>query len=219
VTRGARVATLAACLVAACAHRAAGPADTLAAFGAAIERGDVAAAYALTSAEYRARVPLPAFKLQLEEGGASTYETARSLRDGRLAGPPRAEVDVASGETLTLVQQDGAWRVDGHPLEPWSQRTPRAALRTFVRAVEARRYDVVLRLVPTRHRSGVTVETLRLFWEGASAAQNAQLVARLRAALEAPIVEVGDEAAMPYGERGEARLVREDGLWKIEDPD
>jgi len=33
------------------------------------------------------------------------------------------------------------------------------------------------------------------------------------------IVEVGDEARMPYGTDAEARLVREDGAWKIEDPD
>jgi hypothetical protein len=206
-------------LVAGCAHGATGPAETAAAFGAALERGDVAAAYALLSADTRARLPLAAFKLQVEEGGASTRQAARALREGKRPAPARAEVGVPEGEPLALVEEDGAWRVDGHSFEPWSQRSPRAALRTFVRAIESRRYDVVLRLVPTRHGATVTVETLRLFWEGAAAAENAQLVARLRAALGAPIVEVGDEAHMPYGERAEARLVREDGLWKIETPD
>ncbi len=202
-----------------CAHQATGPAEAAAAFGAALERGDVAAAYALLSAETRARMPLAGFKLQLEEGGAFTRQEARALREGKLPAAPRATLELPEGETLTLVQEDGAWRVDGHPLEPWGQRSPRAALRTFVRAVESRRYDVVLGLVPTRHRATVTLETLRLFWEGASAAENAQVVGRLKAALGAPLIELGDEARMPYGERAEARLVREDGLWKIETPD
>ena len=60
---------------------------------------------------------------------------------------------------------------------------------------------------------------LRDFWEGEHKAENAERLARLRAALGAPIVEVGDEARMPYGADAEARLVREDGDWKIEDPD
>ncbi|HVZ74216.1 MAG TPA: hypothetical protein VHJ20_17675 [Polyangia bacterium] len=199
-----------------CASRGAGPSATAAAFGAAVERGDAAAAYALTSADYRARVPLATFAAELQDGGAAMRDAGRALREGR--SPPRAEVDLGHGEALGLVEEGGAWRVDG-PLEPWSQRTPRAALRTFVRALEAKRYDVVLRLVPARARPGVTVESLRLYWEGPSAADNAQLVSRLRAALGSPIVEEGAAARMPYGERDEARLVREDGLWKIEDPD
>jgi hypothetical protein len=32
-------------------------------------------------------------------------------------------------------------------------------------------------------------------------------------------VETGDEARMPYGERAEVVFVKEDGRWKIEDPD
>ncbi|MDB4982882.1 MAG: hypothetical protein JWM82_3634 [Myxococcales bacterium] len=201
-----------------CAHQA-GPAEAAATFGAALERGDVAGAYALLSADTRARLPLAVFKLQLDEGGASTRQAARALRDGKLSAPPRAALELPDGDTLTLIQENGAWRVDGHPLEAWGQRSPRAALRTFVRAVESRRYDVVLRLVPMRHRATVTVETLRLFWEGGAAAENARVVGRLKAALSAPIVELGDEARMPYAERAEARLVREDGLWKIETPD
>ena len=46
-----------------------------------------------------------------------------------------------------------------------------------------------------------------------------QLLARLRTAVRAPIVETGDEAHLPYAERAEVHFVREDGLWKIENPD
>jgi hypothetical protein len=220
VTSPARLAGVAALLAAlGCARRAAGPSDTLAAFGAALERGDVAAAYALTSDDFRARTPLAAFKAEVEEGGAATRDAARALRERKPASAPRAQVEVAPGEVLALVEERGAWRVDGHPFEAWGQRTPRAALRTFVRAIEAHRYDVVLRLVPARQRVAVTADALRLYWEGAGSGERLEGLRQLKAALGAPIAESGDEARMPYGDRAEARLVREDGLWKIEDPD
>jgi hypothetical protein len=206
--------------LAACAHPAAGPPATLSALGAALERKDWAAAYALTSADFRARVPLTAFRAELEDGGQATPVLARRLRaEGDRPGP-RVTVDLAPGEPVRLVEEGGRWLVDDPGLfEAWSQKTPRAALRSFVRALEERRYDVVLRLCPTGRRAGLSVEGLRAFWEGEHKAENAALLARLREGLAGPIEEIGDEARLPYGTASEARLVREDGAWKIEDPD
>jgi hypothetical protein len=207
--------------VAGCAHRAEAPADALAAFGAAVERKDYAAAYALTSAELQKRVPFEAFRAQLEAGGDDAQAFGQKLREQAAQAPLRAEVDVDLGEKLPLVFEGGRWRVDGQPFDVWSQKTPRAALRSFVRALSRRRYDVALRLVPSRYRAGLSAEKLRDYWEGDRKAENTKLLERLRAAVAAgtPIVEVGDEAHMPYGERYEVRFVREDGAWKIEDPD
>ncbi len=205
--------------LAGCATHGARPADTLATFGAALERKDFDAAYALTSAAYRARVPLAAFRAALEEGGADTQALGRELRTDAARKPARVELEVEAGRTVTLVEEGGAWRVDGPSVEPWSQRTPRAALRSFVRALALGRYDVVLRLAPTERRAGLSVEGLRTYWEGDRKADNAQLLARLRGALGAPIVETGEEARLPYGERAELHFTREDGLWKIEDLD
>jgi hypothetical protein len=205
--------------LAGCAAKAAGPGDTLAAFGAALERKDFDAAYALTSNAYRARVPLAAFRASLDEGGADTQALGRELRTEVAQRPARVEVEVEPGRAVGLVEEGGGWRVDGPSIEPWSQRTPRVALRSFVRALELRRYDVVLRLAPTQRRAALTVEGLRAYWEGERKADNDQLLAQLRAALGAPIVETGEEARMPYGERAEVHFTREDGLWKIEDLD
>jgi hypothetical protein len=219
----ARALSVAACAAAllACAHRSEAPGDTLAAFGAAVESKDYQAAYGLTSAEFRKRVPFDAFRAELETGGADAQALGRRLRENAARAPLHVEVDVDLGEKLPLVYEGGRWRVDGQPFELWSQRTPRAALRTFIRALERRRYDVALRLVPNRYRPGLTVEKLRAYWEGERKAENAALLDRLRAAISAgvPIVEVGDEAHMPYADRFEVRFMREDGAWKIEDPD
>jgi hypothetical protein len=202
----------------ACARQVPGPADTLVTFGAAVERKDYAAAYALTSAEFQARVPLAAFRTNLEADGAEAQALGRQLRTDAARRPARAELELDLGQSVTLVEQGGAWRVDAAPFEPWGQQTPRAALRSFIRALEQRRYDIVLRLCPNRHRAGLSIQALRDYWEGPQKDDNAQLVARLRAAVRAPIVESGDEANMPYAERAEVHFVREDGAWKIEDP-
>jgi len=204
-----------------CAHRSDAPGDTLAAFGAAVERKDYEAAYALTSSDFRKHVPLATFRAELEAGGADAQALGRRLRETAGRAPLRVEADVELGEKVPLVYDDGRWRVDGQPFELWSQKTPRAALRSFIRALDRRRYDVALRLVPNRYRPALTVEKLREYWEGERKADNAQLLVRLRAAVSAgaTIVEVGDEAHMPYGEKYEVRFVREDGAWKIEDPD
>jgi hypothetical protein len=224
--RGARSPTLALVLalglgaIDACARSGAGPTATLSALGAALDRKDYDAAYALTSADFRARVPLAAFRAELEEAGADTAALAHRLRAAGERSGPEVTVELAPGEPMTLVEEGGRWlAADPATFEPWSQTTPRAALRSFVRALEQRRYDVVLRLCPTARRGELSVAALRDYWEGEHKAENAQLVARLRAALGAPIVETGDEAHMPYGAGAEARLVREDGAWKIEDPD
>ena len=43
-------------------------------------------------------------------------------------------VDYGQGERLGLVYENGAWRLGEDPLDLYGQRTPREALRSFVRA-------------------------------------------------------------------------------------
>jgi len=203
-----------------CARATAGPTATLSALGAALERRDYDAAYALTSTDLRARVPLAAFRAALEDGGTDAQALGRRLRAAGAREGAALTMELAPGEPVRLIEEGGRWVVaEPATFEAWSQRTPRAALRSFVRALEQRRYDVVLRLCPIGRRGELTVAALRDDWEGEHKVANAQLLARLRAALEAPIVETGDEARMPYGAGAEARLVREDGAWKIEEID
>ncbi|HEX3697276.1 MAG TPA: hypothetical protein VH374_18020 [Polyangia bacterium] len=204
-------------LVAGCAHPPPGPAASVAAFAAAADRGDYKTAYALTSADYQKRVPVAAFRLELDARAVDGRSLAQRFAP-RTPGLARVTLDLADGETLPLVQEGGTWRLDAPSLEPFPRRTPRAALRSFVRALEQRRYDVLVRFAPGRYRAGLTAEKLRQMWEGEHKADNQKLLAELRANLEAPIVELGDEAHMPYGDHV-VRLVREDGAWTIVDPD
>jgi hypothetical protein len=211
-------AAIVATLAAACAHQPEGPAATLQAFGAALARGDTRGAYALTSADFQKRTPYDAFAAGLGTNAGDTKDLGKRFADQAAHVAPRVDVQLAQGETLSLVLEAGRWRVDGPAPEPWGQRTPRAALRTFVRALTEKRYDIVLRLVPRRHRADLTAEKLRQYWE-AHQDETKAMLSRLQAALAAPIVESGDEAHMPYGPELEMVFVREDGVWRIEDPD
>jgi hypothetical protein len=131
----------------------------------------------------------------------------------------RVEVALPGDERIGLVREGGGWRLEDRPLDPYGQGTPRAALRAFVRAVETRRYDVLMRLAPARFRGALSAPKLRAFWEGEQAAQNRPLLRELRLNLTAPISEEGDEAFMTYGSNRQVRFVREEGTWCIESPE
>jgi hypothetical protein len=203
----------------ACAHRPEEPAATVASFGAALSRGDLRAAYQLTSVEFQRRMPYDAFAAGFAAAGGEPAALGQRLVAEAGTVAPRVAVTLELGEEVPLVLEGGRWRIDGPVYEAWGQATPRAAVRTFVRALDARRYDIVLRLVPDRYRAGLSAEGLRTFWEGAHKDEHQALLARVRAAAQAPVTETGDEARLSVSPDRVVKLVREAGQWKIEDPD
>jgi hypothetical protein len=210
-------------IVAACggATAAQSPEDIVAAYARALRAGRSADAWALMSADYRRRVSQAEFARHLAENPAEAREAADAL--GHPDGPAaqRAELQLADGDSVSLVRDEGDWRIATNLADFYDQSTPRAALRSFVRAMERERYDVVLRFVPDADREGMTEARMRTAFAEEGRDETARLIAALRAALDAPLEEIGDHATLRYGEDGRrvARLRREDGLWKIEDPD
>lgn len=210
-----------ACLsgVAGCAGGGASADTTVREFADAIRDDRPRVAYALLSEDYRQRVPFEDFERYLSDHPEEARDVAALL--SRIDGDPEvsATVRYADGQELTLVQEDGRWRISGNPANLYDQSTPRAAVRSFVRAMERRRYDIVLRFVPNASREGMDEERLRQSFEGEGREEIERLLASLRANLDNPIEEVGDRATMSYGEGAAVQLVLEDGLWKVEDPD
>lgn len=188
-------------------------------FADAIDAGRYRQAYDGLSESYRARVSFEEFRRYLEEHPEDARElsAAMSRRDG--PADITASVEYADGQSLPLVQEDGQWRIAANPVNFYDQSTPRAAVRSFVRAMERRRYDIVLRFIPSADREGMTEERLRDAFEGDSRESIERMLASLRAELDNPIEEVGERATMAYGDGATVQFVREDGAWKIEDPD
>ena len=129
-----------------------------------------------------------------------------------------ATLTAPDGAKLLLVYEGDGWRVDGSALDLYSQESPEAALASFVRAFNNKRYDVLLRFVPESKREGLSAEQLQRAWEGEQKQQVEQLTQALQASLPNVRVEVlGTRATVAYGAGGTVELVHELGAWRIED--
>jgi len=201
------------------ARAADNPDRVLSEYAAALREGRAAEAYELLSDDAKKSIPFESFQRILRENPDEVKDLAASL--DRRAGPPRvtATVTAPSGQSVLLVYEEGGWRVDGSAIDLYSQATPEAAVLAFVRAFESRRYDVLLRFVPDSEREGLDAAALRKAWEeGEQRAELERLTQALKAALPTARFEVlGERATMAYGAGGTVELVREHGVWKLED--
>jgi hypothetical protein len=196
----------------------ASPQEALDAYSRALAEGRAADAYAVLSADAKKDLSFESFQRILRENPEEVKELGQALRSP--ASPPRvtAVVTAPSGESLLLVYEDGAWRVDGSAIDLYGQTSPEAALRSFVRAFRNRRYDVLLRFVPDAEREGLGVEQLKSSWEGEDRAELEALISAVETGLPGAKLEVsGDRATMAFGAGGTVELVRERGIWKVED--
>jgi hypothetical protein len=194
----------------------------IAAYAAALKARDAEAAYALLSAEAKRSLPFEAFKRMLDENPQEVQQIAVAL--SREAEPQEitATITASDGETMKLVYEDGGWRADASAVDLYSQATPRQALQAFIRAFEARRYDVLMRFVPEAELSGLSQEKLKTAWEGDQKMEMGALVAALKSGLPTARVEIlASRATVAYGPDGAASvlLLEEHGLWKIEEFD
>ncbi len=211
-------ACVAAVLVTCCASQPSSPQDTLAAYAAALRAGQSREAYDLLSVEAKKDIPYESFQRIVRENPSELLDIGRAL--AQPAAPPRvtALVRAPNGESLLLVLEDGAWRVEGAAIDLYGQATPDAALHSFVRAFKNRRYDVLLRFVPEAEREGLGAAELKRAWEGEDRTELESLVGAVETSLTSANLEVtGDRATMAFGTGGTVELVREAGLWKVED--
>lgn len=207
---------------AACAgvqHPANDPQSVLTGYARALEEGRAEDAYRLLSDAARRGTSLEAFRRMVTDDPEGVREMGRSLE--RPTGPPvvTATVVSPSGQELNLVLENGRWRIDAQAVDLYAQDTPRHSVQGFIRAVERKRYDVLMNYVPDAHKEGLDAAKLQSAWEGHDKDEIAQVVSALKQALPtATIEEVGERATMTYG-AGTLQLVREHGLWKIENFD
>ena len=201
-------------LLGACHPPVEGPEATLDAYLDALSAGKLDRAYALLSADYQKTHDRAAFERQVTASDAQ--KSAARLKKSAHSMELVAELELPDGDKLPLVREDGQWRFQHDPLDFYPQSTPIEALRSFVRAVENHRYEVALRFVPERYRATLTVDKLRERWEGERRSELLGQLQAARAHLGDPLEVSGDEARLTVGERKQARLVREGGVWKVE---
>jgi hypothetical protein len=195
------------------------PQTVLQSYARALQEGRAEDAYGMLSDDARRGISLEAFKRMLKDDPDEVRDIGRSLE--RPTAPPvvTATVTGPGGQELSLVLEDGKWRVEATAIDLYAQDSPRHAIQGFVRALERKRYDIIMKYVPESHLEGLDAKKLKEAWEGHDKEEMEQVLAALKQALPtAAIEETGERATMPYG-AGTIQLVREHGLWKIEDFD
>lgn len=195
------------------------PETTVIEFAQALDARDYERAYGLMSHDYQTRVSLEQFRQLVEANPEEAMRTSRALTQVHAPAEEQAVVHYGDAEELRLVREGERWVVDTDLTNYYDQSTPRAALETFVRAMERQRYDVVIRLVPNADKEGITLERMTEAWSGDEREQVERMLSNLRASLNNPIEIVGDHATMAYGERLRVQFLREDDVWKVEDPE
>lgn len=207
-------------LSAGCARRStATPRSALDAYAEALKEDRLDDAYALLSEESRAELSFVEFKSIVEKNPkevAALIEKAQSEKEPPLV---TAEFITETGDTLTLIYEKGAWRIDESAVKLYDQSQPRQALTSFVKAYDRKRYDILLGFVPEADlKEGLTADNLKSAWEGEQKLEIERIVEGLRTHLATGELEVlGDRAVMSYGAGGVVELIRENGVWKIED--
>jgi hypothetical protein len=192
------------------------PQSVLQAYARALEQARADDAYGLLSEDARRSLSVEAFRRLVKDDPEAAREFGHSLARPTRVTFATATIKGPSGQELLLVLENRAWRVDISTLEMYTQDTPRHAIAGFVRAVENKRYDIVLRYVPDAHRDGLDEQKLREAWEGEERTELEQVILALKRALSsATIEETGDRATLPYGS-ARLLLVRERGQWKLE---
>jgi hypothetical protein len=195
------------------------PANVVRAFARALSDGKLDVAYGMMSSEYKRRVSLTSWRQTLEANPQELSDTSNHL--SHVVAPARvvASLPAVDGRPLELLLESGQFRLSSEVVEFYDQSTPRAALRSFVNAMRRRRYDVVLRLMPEADKEGVTTESMEQAWGHNARGDVERMLSQLGNHLEDPIESVGNRATLPYADHLRVQFLREDGRWKIEDPE
>lgn len=131
---------------------------------------------------------------------------------------PGATLFVAADQPLAVRWTGQAWVFAEDPTLVYDQSSPRAALRSLVRASELQRWDVLLGLAPERYRLGLSEDDLRRAWtEGEYAAALQVARERLLEHIADPIVSDAHEAVLDLGDGEAAHLEREGSRWVVVD--
>ncbi|HEY4175578.1 MAG TPA: hypothetical protein VGM90_02040, partial [Kofleriaceae bacterium] len=138
-------------LVAACTSGK-GPTGTLDNYGRALKNHEYGKAYDLMSASFRGKVSREDYVRMMRDNPREVDETADRLRGKKGSMEVSAEFEYGLGDSMRLVQEDGRWKIATNPMGFYDQTSPKAALRSFIRAYRLERWDVMLRFVPDAYR-------------------------------------------------------------------
>jgi len=171
------------------------------------------------SSSFRGKVSRDDYVRMMRDNSREASETADRLGGKKGSMEVSAEFEYGLGDTMRLVQEGGQWRIATNPLGFYDQSTPKAALRSFLRAYRLGRWDVMLRFVPNSYREKMDATKIQAQFTGPSREQMENLINTLEANIDEQIDERGNDARMMYSGRYTVQFLKEDGAWKLKDLD
>jgi hypothetical protein len=183
------------------------------------ESGQIDAAYAMLSEDVRRRCDRTCFVRLLLSQRLELVQARAQVRAGEARVRMQAQVTLPDGTRLRMAQAEpgSPYLFDEDPLDFYPQDTPERTLRSFMRAVEAKRYEALLRFVPQALEEQYSVEILQKRFEGPGRATVLAQLEAIRKHQGEPFAfdKEGRSARLPVGDGKEARLVLEDGRWRV----
>ncbi|MDD9971468.1 MAG: hypothetical protein OXR73_34825 [Myxococcales bacterium] len=131
-----------------------GPQAAARAFAGAIERLDPKGVYASMHSRARADTSFPDFARAFADNQAELLELASLLRTRDIEVRACAEVELSDGELVTLVLEQGGWRLSGAFLDGRALATPRDTVVALHRALLRRDLSALLRILTSERRAG-----------------------------------------------------------------
>jgi hypothetical protein len=184
-----------------------GPQETLRRYVHAIESDHPTDAYVLLDESIRKQMTPTEFIARWKSLRVELQAQAVQLKP--LLGKPvkaRAQVSFPSGARASLSYADDLWKIDDGIALSGGAATPADALRAFIRAVESRNYELVMRFLARSVRDSIERDIT-------------ERVAKLKHALNHEIEVTGGRARLQYDPRYKIELIQEEGEWRILDLD
>lgn len=125
---------------------------------AALRSDDPAQAYALLAESIRAQMGFEEFAAQWQASAAERQDRAQAL-ETELAGSPaageRARITYPDGKSVHLVREGDGWRIESALVSLAHAGRPRDAALLLARALTARDYDAVMRILTNSRRERI----------------------------------------------------------------
>ncbi|MBX3181358.1 MAG: hypothetical protein KIT72_14225 [Polyangiaceae bacterium] len=173
------------------------------AYAAAAARGDGDAIYAMLTREAQREYGRSGTRARVEEARGELAKDARALGSPHASIAARAELRLSGGELVELTLEEGEYRLTSASALPAAARSPAQALSALRAALMRRSLPQLFSLM--------SAETRASFERDVQA-----LIDGLEYPDSLSIVVEGDRAqlTLPSGQR--IRLLREDGVWRVE---
>ncbi len=126
-----------------------------------------------------------------------------------------ATLPLPSGDAVTLTLENGQWRIVSGVGIAVDALTPRGTVAALVRAILTGDMTLMMSLVPPSYRADLTPQLLEN-WYASRRSELMATAALLQTNLDQDVDTSESSAVFRYGSRA-LQLVREEGIWYVED--